>query len=154
MEERELFGIKVCILIRVCVTQMCRFINSLFMYPWDLCITLYTNLDFPSGSDSKVSTYNAGSMPGSGRSPGEGNGNPLQYSCLENLMDLDLPCSSDSKDSAYNAGDLCLIPGSGRSSGEGNGNPLQYSCLENPMDRGAWQATVHGVPRSWTWLSN
>ena len=39
------------------------------------------------------------------------------------------------------------IPGSGRSFGEGNGNPLQYSCLENPMDRGAWQATVHGVAR-------
>ena len=35
----------------------------------------------------------------------------------------------------------------GRSPGEGNGNPLQYSCLENPMDRGAWQATVHGVAR-------
>jgi len=35
----------------------------------------------------------------------------------------------------------------GRSPGEGNGNPLQYSCLENPMDRGAWQATVHGVTR-------
>ena len=33
------------------------------------------------------------------------------------------------------------------SPGEGNGNPLQYSCLENPMDRGAWQATVHGVAR-------
>ena len=42
---------------------------------------------------------------------------------------------------------LGLIPGLGRSSGEGNGNPLQYSCLENPMDRGAWQATVHGVAR-------
>ena len=40
-----------------------------------------------------------------------------------------------------------LIPGLGRSPGEGNGNPLQYSCLENPMDRGAWQATVHGVTR-------
>ena len=39
------------------------------------------------------------------------------------------------------------IPGSGRSPREGNGNPLQYSCLENPMDRGAWQATVHGVTR-------
>ena len=37
--------------------------------------------------------------------------------------------------------------------GEGNGNPLQYSCLETPMDRGAWQATVHGVPKSWTRLS-
>ena len=37
--------------------------------------------------------------------------------------------------------------------GEGNGNPLQYYCLENPMDRGAWQATVHGVTKSWTRLS-
>ena len=46
--------------------------------------------DFPGGSDGKVSTYNAGdpgSTPRSRRSPGEGNGNPLQYSCLENLMD-------------------------------------------------------------------
>ena len=51
------------------------------------------------------------------------------------------------KMSACNAGDPGLIPGSGRSPGEGNGNPLQYSCLENPMDRGAWQATVHGVAR-------
>ena len=39
-------------------------------------------------------------------------------------------------------------------SGEGKGNPLQYSCLENPMDEGAWQATVHGVSKSWIWLSN
>ena len=39
------------------------------------------------------------------------------------------------------------IPGSERSPGEGNGNPLQYSCLKNPMDRGAWQATVHGVAK-------
>ena len=38
--------------------------------------------------------------------------------------------------------------------GEGNGNPLQYSCLENSMDRGAWQAIVHGVAKSWTQLSN
>ena len=37
---------------------------------------------------------------------------------------------------------------------EGNGNPLQYSCLENPMDRGAWRATVHGVAKSQTRLSN
>ena len=39
------------------------------------------------------------------------------------------------------------VPGSGRSPGEGNGSPLQYSCLENPTDRGAWQASVHGVAR-------
>ena len=44
--------------------------------------------------------------------------------------------------------DADLIPGSGRSSGGGNGNPLQYSCLENTMDRGAWQATMHGVTDS------
>ena len=37
---------------------------------------------------------------------------------------------------------------------EGNGDPLQYSCLENSMDRGAWWATVHGVAKSWTQLSD
>ena len=45
-------------------------------------------------------------------------------------------------------GDTGSIPGLGRSPGEGNDNPLQYSCLENPMDRGAWQATVHGIVKS------
>ena len=44
--------------------------------------------------------------------------------------------------------DESSITGSGRSPGVGNGNPLQYSCLENSMDRGAWQATVHGVSES------
>ena len=47
-----------------------------------------------------------------------------------------------------------LILGSGGSPGEGNGNSLQYSCLENSMDRGAWWATIHGVAKSWTWLSD
>ena len=53
-------------------------------------IRFYLSLDFPGGSDDKVSVYNAGdpgSSPGLGRSPGEGNGTPLQYSCLENPMD-------------------------------------------------------------------
>ena len=49
--------------------------------------------------------------------------------------------------SAGDTKDPGSIPGSGRSPGGGNGNPLQYSCLENPMDRGAWQATVHGVTK-------
>ena len=52
------------------------------------------------------------------------------------------------KDLPANAGDTGSIPGMGRSPGEGNSNPLQYSCLENPMDRGAWQATVHGISES------
>ena len=60
--------------------------------------------------------------------------------------------ASTSKESTCNAGDWGSIPGSGRCPGQGNGNPLQYSCLENPMDRGASQATVHGVTKSWTQL--
>ena len=61
---------------------------------------------------------------------------------------------SDSEASAHNAGDLGSIPGLERSPGEGNGNPLQYSCLENSMDGEAWWATVHGVAKSWTRLSD
>ena len=60
---------------------------------------------------------------------------------------------SEVKASACNA-DLGSIPGLGGSPGEGNGNPLQYSCLENPMDGGAWWATVHGVTKSQTQLSD
>ena len=54
------------------------------------------------------------------------------------------------KNPPANAGDVRdvgLIPELERSRREGNGNLLQYSCLENPMDRGAWQATVHGVTK-------
>ena len=58
-----------------------------------------------------------------------------------------MQCSSVGKESACNIEDLGSIPELGRSPGEGNGNPLQCSCLENPMDRGAWQATVHGVAK-------
>ena len=57
------------------------------------------------------------------------------------------------KELAYSVEDLSSIPGSGRSPGEGTGYSLQYSCLENSMDRGAWQATVHGVAKSRTRLS-
>ena len=55
-----------------------------------ICVYEYTHLSIPGGLDDKASAYNAGdlgSMPGSGRSPGEGNSNPLLYSCLENPMD-------------------------------------------------------------------
>ena len=64
------------------------------------------------------------------------------------------PGGSDGKESVCNAGDSGSIPELGRSPREGNGNPLQYSCLENAMNRGAWWATVHGVAKSWTWLSD
>ena len=58
------------------------------------------------------------------------------------------------KNPPANAGDVGSIPGSGRSPGEGNGNPFQCSCLKNPMDRGALQATVHGIAKSQTPLSD
>ena len=58
------------------------------------------------------------------------------------------------KESTFWAGDLGLIPVLGRSFGEGNGSPAQYSCLGNPMDRGAWRATIHGVAKSGTKLSD
>ena len=53
-----------------------------------------------------------------------------------------------------NTEDVVLIPGLGRSPGEGNGNPVHYSCLRNPMDREAWWATVHGIAKSQTPLSD
>ena len=61
---------------------------------------------------------------------------------------------SDGKESACNAGDLESISGLGTSSGEENGNPLQYSCLENSIDEETWWATVRGVAKSRTQLSN
>ena len=67
---------------------------------------------------------------------------------------MGFPGGSDGKESACNEGDPGSIPGLGRSPGEGNGYPLQYSCLENSMDRGAWWATVHGVTKSQTRLSD
>ena len=69
-------------------------------------------------------------------------------------INLGFPGDSDCKKSAHNVGDLGSIPGLGRSPGEANSYPLQYSCLENSMDRGAWQATVHRVAKSWTQLSD
>ena len=52
------------------------------------------------------------------------------------------------KEPPASEGDTGLVPLLGRCPGEGSGNPLQYSCLGNPTDRGAWQATVHGVAKA------
>ena len=77
------------------------------------------------------------------------------YSCLlESLPQKNFAGGSDGKASAYSVGDLGSIPGLGRSPGEGSGNPLQCSGLENPMGGGAWSATVHGITKSQTQLSN
>ena len=78
----------------------------------------------------------------------------ISYMNCFNVTSTTFPGGSEVKVSACNAGDLGSIPGLGRSPGEGNGNPLQYSYLENPMDRGAWCATVHGVTKSQTRLSD
>ena len=58
------------------------------------------------------------------------------------------------KNPLANAGDIKEVTGLGRFPGEGNGKPLQYACLGNPMDRTSWWATVHGVAKSWTQLSD
>ena len=79
---------------------------------------------------------------------------PWDHKMSDMTEQLGLPWWLRCKESACNAGHPGSIPGSGRSPGEGNGNPLQYCCLENPMDGGAWCATVHGVAKSRTRLSN
>ena len=133
---------------------------------------------FPGGSEVKVSAWNAGdpgSIPGLGRYPGEGNGNPLQQSCLENPMEggawwatihgvaksqtrlSDFTFTFNAmpytslvaqmiKNPPANAEDLGSVPGLGRSPGEGNGNPLQYSCLENSMDCSPPGSPIGGLP--------
>ena len=73
------------------------------------------------------------------------------------ILNVGFPGASDGKESACDAEDVGnegSILGLGRSPGEGDDNPLQYSFLENPMDRGAWRATVHGVTKHWTRLSD
>ena len=71
-----------------------------------------------------------------------------QSDCIHRQYD------SDGKELACDAGSWSSTLGLGRSPGEGNGNPPQYSCLENPTDRGALWATVQGVTKSQTWLSD
>ena len=63
-------------------------------------------------------------------------------------MNMGFPSGSVVKNLPANTRDMGLISGLGRPPGGRHGNPLLYSCLENPMDRGAWQATVHGVAKA------
>ena len=151
-------------------------------------------LGFPSGSVVKNLPANAGaaedvgSISGSGRSPGRGHGNPLQYSCLENPMDRGTwraTVHGVAKSQTWLSDWACtwsflwvgLLVATGKTSQvtwdlncdklhlnlgvryslypeKAMAPHLQYSCLENPMDRGAWKASVHGVPEGWTRLSD
>ena len=117
-------------------------------------------MSFPGGSDGKESTCSAGdlgSFPGSGKSPEEGNGYPLQYSCLENSVNREAWQAADHGVTIRHEQPILYYvythSPSFCSPGGGNGNPLQYSYLGNPMDRGAWWATVHRVARNWTRVS-
>ena len=93
------------------------------------------------------------------RDPGRGKG--IEKLSVCDLWDyflfylfMGFPGGSDGKESTCNVGDLVSVPGLGRPSGEGNSYPLWCFCLENSMDSKAWWATVHGVTKSGTWLSN
>ena len=86
--------------------------------------------DFPGGSDSKASAYNVGdpgSIPGSGRSPGEGNGNSLQYSCLENPMGRGawLATVRGVAKSRTRLGDFTIT----------NSMPVRFHCMYLPLAR-------------------
>ena len=125
---------------------------------------------FPGGAEVEASACNGGdlgSIPGSGRCPGEGHGNPVQRSRVGNLMNKGVwwaaiheIAESDMTERLTllylytKAGDAGLIPGSGRSLGEGNGNSLQCSCLGNLMDRRVWWAQSMGSQKSQTQLSD
>ena len=85
---------------------------------------------------------------------GEGNGNPLQYSCLENHVDREAWCATVH---GVTQSRTWLKQFSMHACIEGNGSPLQYSCLDNPRDEGAWWAAIYGVAHSRTglkWLSS
>ena len=87
----------------------------------------------------KESACNAGDPGNVGRSPGEGNGNPLQYSCLENPMDRGVWWATIHGVMNMTLSKLWEIV---------KDNPLQCSFQENSMDRGAWWATVHEVGKN------
>ena len=97
-------------------------------------------LGFPcglAGKESACNVWDLGSIPGLGKSPGEGKVYPLQYSSH-------LKGSHKTEWLHFHFSLSCI--------GEGSSNPLQCSCLENPRDRGAWWAAVSGVAQSWTRL--
>ena len=126
-------------------------------------LALSRTLDFPGSSTGKESTCNAGdtgSIPGSGRSSGEGIGYPLQCSwwlpppVFLVATPSSIPGGSDGKKSACNVGDLASIPWLGRSPAGEHATHSSILAWRMPMNRGAWRVIVHGVTKSWTWLSD
>ena len=108
-----------------------------------------------STKESACNAGNVGLIPGSGKFPGGGNSNPLQYSCLTNSMDREAwqatVHGTTKNQTGLSSWAHTHMP---KLRPKGNGNPLQYSCLENPMDGGAWRAAVHGVAEGRTRLSD
>ena len=78
----------------------------------------------------------------------------FDFILIDSIVLMDFPSGTVVNNLLTNAGDVSSISGSGIFPREGNGNPLQYFCLENSVDRGAWQATVHGVAKNWTRLKD
>ena len=132
-------------------------------------------MGFPCGSACKESTCSVGDLgliPGLGRSPGEGEGYPLQFLAWRIPWTIVLGVKKSGKrlSNFHFQSPMCDWDFPGGTSGKEPAcqcrrhkrcrfdpwvrkipcNPIQHSCLENPMDRGAWQGTVHGVSKSWT----
>ena len=78
---------------------------------------------------------------------------PQRIIKIAEVIQLRAPRWHSGKESIGDAEDMSSIPGSGRCSGVGNGNTLHYTCLGNSVDRVAWWATIHGVAKSQTYLS-
>ena len=119
-----------------------------------VCMYTYIYIGFPESSVGKESTSNAGD-PGLILGPERTTiyGLPYTYNVYIYIYQ-GFPGDSVVKNLPANAGDVGSTPGLERSPGGGNGDLLWYPCLGNPMDRGVWWATVHGVTKSWTQMSD
>ena len=132
----------------------------LFVTPWTIQSVefsrpeYWSGLPFPSPGDLLDPVIELGSPALQVDSlPTELSGKPWLRMAWCKHWHRGFPGGSDGKESACNEGDLGSILELGRSPGEGKDYPVQYSDLENPMDREAWRATVQGVTKSQTRLS-
>ena len=139
---------------RYCLSEICMCVHAKLLWS---CPTLCSPMDSsPLGCSvhgiiqARILEWAA--MPSSKRSSRPRDQAPISYfSCTGKWR---FPGSSDGKKSGCSVGDPGLVHKLRRFPGEGNGFPSQYSCIENSIDRGDWQATVYGVTKSWTRLSD